>query len=49
LASSDFGDRAGALESARKAVRIFNDHGVTDATSQEAVDLLRELEASQKL
>ena len=38
------GDMAGALESAREAVRIYTKHGVTDAASQEAVDLLRELE-----
>ena len=49
LAKYESGDMAGALASVREAVRIFNDHGVTDATSQEAVDLLRELEASQKL
>src|SRR6056300_1751743 len=44
LASSIAGDRAGALASAREAVRIFNKHGVTDAQSQGAVDLLRILE-----
>jgi len=35
---------AGALASAREAVRIFNKHGVNDAMSQAAVNLLRELE-----
>jgi tetratricopeptide (TPR) repeat protein len=44
FASSIAGDRAGALASAREAVRIFNKHGVTDAQSQGAVDLLRILE-----
>ena len=38
------GDMAGALASAREAVRISNKHGVTDAASQKAVDLLRHLE-----
>jgi len=40
----DSGDMAGALESAKEAVRIFNNHGITNATSQAAVDLLRGLE-----
>ena len=44
FASCKSGDMAGALASAREAVRIFNNHGITDATSQAAVDLLRKLE-----
>jgi hypothetical protein len=40
----DSGDMAGALESAKEAVRIFNNHGITNATSQAAVDLLQGLE-----
>ena len=40
----DSGDMAGALASAREAVRIFNNHDINNATSQAAVDLLRELE-----
>jgi hypothetical protein len=35
---------AGALASAREAVRIFNKHGDNDTMSQSAVDLLRALE-----
>ena len=37
-------DVGGALESARESVRIYNKHGIDDATSQKAVDLLRKLE-----
>ena len=44
LAKLQSGDMAGALASAREAVRIFNNNAVTDATSQAAVDLLRKLE-----
>ena len=44
LAKYQAGDMAGALASAREAVRIFNKHGVTDATSQAAINLLRGLE-----
>ena len=42
----DSGDAAGALESAREAVRIYTMHGVNDSFSQHAVDLLRELEGT---
>jgi len=44
LAKHYSGDMTGALASAREAVRIFTKHGVTDAMSQQAVDLLRILE-----
>jgi serine/threonine-protein kinase len=40
LAKHRSGDRAGALESARESVRIFNKHGVNDAESQAALDQL---------
>jgi tetratricopeptide (TPR) repeat protein len=40
----DSGDMAGALASAREAVRIFNNHDINNATSLAAVDLLRGLE-----
>jgi hypothetical protein len=40
---------AGALASAREAVRVYNKHGITDATSQAAVDLLRKLEGGCKV
>jgi len=44
LAKFNTDDVAGALESAREAVRIYNKHGFEDSESQGAVDLLRELE-----
>jgi hypothetical protein len=43
----DSGDAAGALESAREAVRIYTMHGVNDAASQNAVGLLRVLEGTR--
>ena len=45
LAKLKSGDMTGALASAKEAVRIFTKHGITDAVSQQAVDLLRDLEA----
>jgi hypothetical protein len=36
IARQDSGDAAGALESAREAVRIYNKLGITDTMSQDA-------------
>jgi len=47
VAKRHSGDAAGALESAREAVRINSIHGVNDSSSQDAVDLLRELEGAR--
>jgi hypothetical protein len=44
FAKHNSGDMAGALESARESVRIYNANGVTDAMSQAAADLLHRLE-----
>ena len=44
LAKDKSGDVAGALESARECVRIYDKHGITDEHSQNAGDMVMRLE-----
>jgi tetratricopeptide (TPR) repeat protein len=44
LAKCESGDLAGALESARECVRIYDKHGITDEYSRYAGDMVMKLE-----